>query len=386
MGALLLVSGLIAFAAITSARVSKYNDQGMITADKVFALTPPKPYPVVDVHTHLEATPRAYDIAVRVMDAAGLAASVNLSGASGKDLDRHLALAAKYPRRFITFCGIDVKGRQWKARDVGEQMAQSLQRSHEQGAAGFGEVVNWDPRHIAWDDERLEPMWAKLEELRMPINWHVGEPSRRWRPEGPFNTIEAASLRGKGPLKMELLNRQERVLQRHPKLVVIAAHTNFLVDMLPLLVYRFEKYPNYHVDLCAAFEEFGRVPEEFVDICAAYSDRLFYGTDAVFWARHIQGNKADLVAHYKAFHLAHFLFLGTRQRMIPVPFSGNYGRYFLGWENGFTRYAHDGVALSDAILRKMYYRNAEKLFGLKVEGRKPPKGLSFETPFAVRKP
>jgi len=385
MGALLLVSALIAFAAISSARVSKWNDQGMITPDKVFALAPPKPYPVIDVHTHLEPTPRAYDIAVRVMDAAGIAMSVNLSGASGKDLDKHLALAARYPRRFITFCGVSIKGRQWKARDLGEEIARSLQQSHKQGAAGFGEIVNWDSRRIAWDDPRLEPMWSKLEDLRMPINWHVGEPSRRWRPEGPFNTLEAPSLLGKGPLKMELLNRQERVLERHPKLIVIAAHTNFLVDMLPPMVYRFEKYPNYHVDLCAAFEEFGRVPEEFTDICRMYGDRIFYGTDAVYWKDHIKGDKAARVAHYKAFYLAHFLFLGTGQRMIPVPFSGNYGRYFIGWENGFTRYAHDGVSLSDSILRKIYYRNAEKLFGVKVEGRKSPKGLSFETPFAVRK-
>ena len=45
--------------------------------------------------------------------------------------------------------------------------------------------------------------------------------------------------------------------------------------------------------------------------------------------------------------------------------------------NAFTRYAHDGVALSDSTLRKIYYKNAERLFGIKVEGWKPAKPVSF---------
>jgi hypothetical protein len=72
--------------------------------------------------------------------------------------------------------------------------------------------------------------------------------------------------------------------------------------------------------------------------------------------------------------------------MIPRPYLGNSGRYLIGWENGFTRYAHDGVALPDDILQKIYYKNAERLFGIKVADWKPATPVSFETTAPVRAP
>jgi hypothetical protein len=65
--------------------------------------------------------------------------------------------------------------------------------------------------------------------------------------------------------------------------------------------------------------------------------------------------------------------------MIPNAFDGNYGRYLIGWKDGYTRYAHDGVALPDEVLEKIYYKNAEKLFGISVAEWKPETPVSFET-------
>jgi len=368
--------------AVSAVLMSAGRCRAAVQAAEVFVIETPKYYPVVDAHTHMAATEVSYELAIKAMDAAGVAVTVNLSGGSGEGLAKHLALAAKYPGRFIQFCGVRLAREDWQAPDVGEKIAKSIQESHEMGAAGFGEIVKWAlHRRIDWDDPRLEPMWNKLEELRMPINWHVGDPSRYWRPEGPFNTLETESYHGKMPLKQDLLNQQEHVLERHPNLVVIAAHSNYLADMIPLLVWRFEKYPNYYVDLSASIEEWGRVPEEFVDVVRDYQDRILYGTDGSYRERDIpEGGSVDTVAaNLKAFHVAHFLFLGTRQRMIPTPFDGNYGRYLIGWENGYTRYAHDGVGLPDDILEKIYFKNAEKLFGISVADWKPATPVSFET-------
>jgi hypothetical protein len=163
-------------------------------------------------------------------------------------------------------------------------------------------------------------------------------------------------------------------------LFVIAAHSNYLTDEIPYLEYRFVKYPNYYVDIAAACDEFGRVPEEFVDLCTRYPDRILYGTDAGYDKKKIAeyGGLERMVNDFKAFQVAHFLFLGTDQKLIPIPFNGNYGRYLIGWENGFTRYANDGVALPDPILRKIYYENAERLFGIKVKDWKPDGEFSYE--------
>jgi len=178
------------------------------------------------------------------------------------------------------------------------------------------------------------------------------------------------------PSKHALIMQQERVLEKHPNLVVIAAHANWLNDQIPFLWHRLDTYPNYHIDLCAACDEFGRNPDEFVDLCKRYSGRIFFGTDAGFSGRMMRGFKYS-PADYKAFYVAHFLFLGTRQQMIPCAFKGNPGGRFAGYENGFVRYANDGVALPDNVLRDIYYRNAERMFGIKVARWKPRGKFSY---------
>ena len=376
-----MLAVILALAAGADVLAFGHKDQGMVTPDKVFVFKTPKFYPAVDVHVHINATPECFDLAVKSMDAAGVAASVNVSGGSGERLDKALKLAAKYPGRFVTFCGVGFRGDEWKAPDIGERIAKTLQESHDKGAAGFGETVKWALHgRINWDDPRLEPMWNKLEELKMPINWHVSDPSRYWRPESPTNTLESDGYYKGFPLKQELLFQQERVLEKHPNLFVIAAHSNYLTDEIPYLVYRFEKYPNYYIDLAAACDEFGRVPEEFVDLCAKYSNRMLYGTDAGYRGGRIAdpAGAEKAVQAFKAFQVAHFLFLGTDQKMIPIPFNGNYGHHLVGWENGFTRYANDGVALPDEVLRKIYYENFERLFDVKVSAWQPPAGFTYE--------
>ena len=57
-----------------------FPDQLMVTADKILVLEEPAFYPAVDAHTHLEASEEAFALAVKSMDAAGVAVSVNLAG------------------------------------------------------------------------------------------------------------------------------------------------------------------------------------------------------------------------------------------------------------------------------------------------------------------
>ena len=74
----------------------------------------------------------------------------------------------------------------------------------------------------------------------------------------------------------------ERVLQRHPDLVMVAAHGCWLMvqdEQLDFLRYLFETYPNFYVDLAAAgfFTYVNR--DNLRDLFMEYSDHLFFGTD-----------------------------------------------------------------------------------------------------------
>jgi hypothetical protein len=46
----------------------------------------------------------------------------------------------------------------------------------------------------------------------------------------------------------------------------------------------------------------------------------------------------------------------------------------------FPRFANDGIALPDEVLRDIYYRNAERMFGIKVRGWRPEGKFSYEKP------
>jgi predicted TIM-barrel fold metal-dependent hydrolase len=374
---------LIAAAALAA----EYVDQEHVVAADIVVLEQPPAIPVVDAHAHVGRSEHCYDLAVKTMDNAGVKTTIVMHGGTGERLDRHLGLAARHPGRFLIFCGVWVERDQRGADNVGEVFAAQLEEAHKKGAAGFGEVIRWAmrPGGLAWDDPRLDPMWAKLEELKMPVNWHVADPSRYWRPEHPLNTLESESYYKRAPLKFELLMQQNRVLEKHPDLIVIAAHSNYLADMIPLLEWRFRTFPNYHCDLSATIGEWGRVPEEFKYMVTEYADRFFYGTDAGYRDESIEyfgEGDVDVAAHnMAAFHLSHYMFLGTGQRMLPIPFNGNYGRYFIGWKDNYTRYAHDGANLPTDVLEKIYYKNAERLFGIEVEGWEPPKPPYWTQPW-----
>ena len=377
---------LLSFVVLAICALAAYfgdNDQGMVRAENVRVVKEPKFHPVVDAHVHIDNDAKSFETAVRVMDACGIAAVVNLSGTSGKTLDKAISLASKYPGRFVTFCDGRPGELDWKTRDIGETIAGLIRDAHTRGAAGIGEIVKWALHGVInWDDPRLEPMWGALEELQMPINWHVADPTRYWMPETPKSMLEAGCYLGKHPLKHTLIMQQERVLEKFPKMVVIASHANWLNDQIPHLIYRLETYPNYHFDLSAACDEFGKLPIEFEDLCLRYSDRIFFGTDAGFRKDTVtkHGGAAATLADYKAFFTAHFLFLGTDQKMIPCAWKGAVGRHFVGYENGFVRFANDGVNLPEPVLKNIYYRNAERMFGIKVAGWRPAKGFTYAIP------
>jgi predicted TIM-barrel fold metal-dependent hydrolase len=353
------------------------EDQGIVTSEMVWVEKTPKSYPVVNCHWHLGATEEDFDLAVKVMDATGVAVSVDLGGGTGERLQKKLELARKYPGRFVIFCGFSFREEDSDDPDIGLKLAASLEESVKAGAVGCGEMGHSVVHgYHTWDDPRLEPFWEKAIELKVPLNWHAGQPARYWRPESPYNRLEGDSLYGKMPkCQHAMLRDRDRVLDKYPDLVVIAPHSSYAASQVPYLIYLMETYPNLYIDIDASLEEWGRRPYEFYDFCIEYQDRILYGTDWGVYDSAVErsGSPEKFIEDWKAFAMAHYLFLGTDQRMIPVPFNGNGGRYLTHRVNGFPRYAHDGANLPEEVLEKIYYKNAERLFGIKVEGWKPPK-------------
>lgn len=100
-------------------------------------------------------------------------------------------------------------------------------------------------------------------------------------PNGPFGN------RGKWAADPVEYWRQiialERVLQRHPDLVLIAAHCAWLIcqdAQIDFLRYLLSTYPNFYVDLAATFQYYHLVNHDNLrDFMLEYSDRILYETD-----------------------------------------------------------------------------------------------------------
>ncbi|MEN8226886.1 MAG: amidohydrolase family protein [Bacteroidota bacterium] len=191
------------------------------------------------------------------------------------------------------------------------------------------------------DNLAHEPLFDAMEKAGMVMaSVHIADPN------GPFGE------RGKwcaDPVEFwRSIVALERVLQRHPDLVIVAAHGSWLVcqdAQIDFLRYLLETYPNFHVDLAATFQYYHSVNQENLrDFFMEYSDRILYGTDNGIIKKSDIPNLVD--RYIKTFQI-----LETDD-----PVKGGF----------FGKSMTTGLNLPKDVLEKIYFKNAQKIYpGLK---------------------
>ena len=139
-------------------------------------------YPAIDMHSHdPEKGAAGVDQWVKTMDAAGIEKSIVLTGAVGDEFDKLVALYSKYPGRFELWCGFDYAG--FDKPGYGPAAAKELERCFKMGARGVGEEgdkgkgAGWGKAAgMHFDDPRMDPLFEKCAELKIPVNLHVADP------------------------------------------------------------------------------------------------------------------------------------------------------------------------------------------------------------------
>ncbi len=189
-----------------------------------------------------------------------------------------------------------------------------------------------------FDDPAHEPVLTAMEKAGMPgASIHIADPN------GPFGN------RGKWAADPVEFWRQviglERVLQRHPDLVIIAAHCAWLIcqdAQIDFLRYMLSTYPNFYVDIAATFQYFYLVDHANLrDFLIEYSDRIVYGTDISSIRRE------EEIPGYIERYCRTFRILETDQMV----------------EGGFFGMNPvKGLNLPKDVLEKIYYKNAVKLY------------------------
>ncbi len=318
-------------------------------------------FPVVDVHNHLgywdpyifqDGGPPGWtvkDVAatVSMMDELNIRCIVNLDGGWGDQLSANLERYKEpYPDRFCVFAWVD-----WSKVDepgFGEKWAKELEKAVAAGAQGL-KVFKWlglvyRDKHgklISPDDPRLDPVWAKAGELKIPVLihssdpvaffWPLDETNERWdelhvHPDWHFYGKDYPSF-------IEPIEAQLRVVARHPNTTFISAHVLSYAENLKYVGAALDKYPNLYVDIAERIGELGRQPYATRRFITKYADRVLFGID---------------IPPLRSAYQIYFRGLETEDEYFD--YGRNQGRYCIY-----------GVHLPDEVLQKVYADNASKL-------------------------
>jgi predicted TIM-barrel fold metal-dependent hydrolase len=330
-------------------------------------------FPVVDAHAHLtsrregamrfRATPEEL---LEVMDRRGLRTMVNLTGGTGEALAETIKRFDRAHRgRFVTFTEPT-----WaRASELGypSWQAEELSRAKDAGARGVKVLKTLglylrdggpSGRLVAIDDPRFDPMWDACGRLGLPVAIHISDPEAFFLPTDRFNERyeELANhpdwaFNTPGfPSHLELVAACDRVFQRHPGTTFLALHVGHNAENLALVSQRLERSPNMCVEIGARIGELGRQPRTARRFFEKYQDRILFGTDAV-----PGGTETPQQIFGDELYRIYYRFLETEDEYFdyapaPVPPQGRWRIY--------------GLGLPDAILRKVYHENADRLLRL----------------------
>lgn len=139
------------------------------------------------------------------------------------------------------------------------------------------------------DDEVLDPVYAYLAARGKPLHAHLAEPLDAWRPLDPdsvhysyYSKNPEWHLYGKPgyPSHEEIIAARDRILEKHPSLVVIGAHLGSLEHDVDEVAARLDRYPNFYVEVAARTRDLTYQPTEKVrQFFLKYQDRILYGVD-----------------------------------------------------------------------------------------------------------
>ena len=305
-------------------------------------------FPFIDVHSH-QWRMGAKDLnqLAKEMDDMNMGVMVNLSGGSGKAIaDAKKNIDTNQPKRFIVFANVNFSN--IDDPDWGERAAAQLERDYQKGARGLKiyknlgfSVKDNQGNRVAVDDPRIDPVWAKCGELGIPVLIHSADPKPFWQPHDADNErwleLKTHPRRKRGPNNPvpweKIIQEQHNLFKKHPNTIFIAAHMGWFANDLGKLGQLLDEMPNMMVEIGAVIAELGRQPRNANQFFEKYQDRVLFGKDS----------------YRPEEYPTYFRVLESADEYFPY-----YKRYHAFWKMY-------GLNLPDAILKKLYYKNALRI-------------------------
>ncbi|MEP7376956.1 MAG: amidohydrolase family protein [Chitinophagaceae bacterium] len=264
----------------------------------------------------------------------------------------------KDPSHFAYLASFEMQG--WENGGWYDKVFERIKKSVEKKAAGIKiwknigmEVLKpSDQSYLMIDDAFFDPLFTFLSENKIPVLAHLGEPKNCWLPLEAMTSNRNriyytnhpefhAYLHPEIPSYEKQVEARDHVLENYPGLIFVGAHLGSLEWSYEELSKRFDKYPNFSVDLSSrlghlllqSVKDFDGVRDFFIQ----YADRIMYGTDAY-------NNPERLVNSL----FNDWKFFTTSGDCESTEVSGVF----------------KGIDLPEEILYKLYFGNARKIYTL----------------------
>lgn len=330
-------------AAAISAMASGTNAQPRAANPSSFKTLYPA-IPRIESHAHVGHDPklirRYHRLRELMLDSLGadLAMWINL-GNKGEVID-DLDAVEKAGRARLLSCISD-----FKPHDGLDIPPDSLKRYLDQGFVGYKIWAGPPARRLAAGEKGYPyidnpvhiPTFNEMERIGMvAASIHIADPN------GPFH--ERTKWLPDPVAFWTQMMAFKTVVERHPKLVFVAAHAMWSIcqdAQIDYLRFMLSTHPNLHIDLAATFQYYDLVSRDNLrDFMIEYSDRILFGTDISRWE---DGRTASYVPRYARC----FQMLETDE-MVE-------GGFFGGRKT-------QGLKLPPESLENIYYRNAARIY------------------------
>jgi predicted TIM-barrel fold metal-dependent hydrolase len=194
---------------------------------------------------------------------------------------------------------------------------------------------------IPLNHPKLDAVWAKCGQLKIPVLIHAADPKPFWEPLDSLNErwLELKLRPGRkreadNPAPWEtIIAEQHDIIRRHPQTTFINAHFGWFANDLQHLAALMNEMPNMYIEFGAVIAELGRQPRQAKQFFHQFQDRILFGKDA----------------YVPEEYPTYFRVLETADEYFPY-----YKRYHAFWRMY-------GLDLEDEILKKVYYKNALRI-------------------------
>lgn len=213
------------------------------------------------------------------------------------------------------------------------------------------EIKDDKGNYILPDNRVFAPIYKDIAAHGKTLIAHVADPSSAWEPENPAspdysyykeNPVWYMHNKPNPASKEQILAARDRVLEQNPTLRVVGAHLGSMEADFNQLGQHLDRYPNFAVDLAARMPYLMLQPRaDIIAFITRHQDKLIYGTDNEFGPN---DKLQTALSGWEEVYARDWRFLATND---TVEYGGR---------------KVQGLALPDAVLRKIYHDNAVHWF------------------------